>query len=156
MVPNLARTSLLSASKFADAKYVTILTPNEVLIFDDWGDLKITITQKAILKEWRCKTSGLWRVLLKPMVINQNEDTILLDQPNPEHTVNIAYELPSTEQLIRYLHACVGYPTKETWVKAIISGNYVSWPGLNLNKVNKCYPEIDKNQKDTCDKSAKA
>ena len=32
VVPGLARNSLLSASKFADAKYVTVLTPDKVLI----------------------------------------------------------------------------------------------------------------------------
>ena len=71
------------------------------------------------------------------MAINQNEYTILLDRPKPEHTVNSAYELPSTEQLIQYLHASAGYPTKESWAKAIIAGNYVLWTGLNMNKVNK-------------------
>ena len=43
VVPGLARNTLLSASKFADAKYVSVLTPEEVLIFDDLGDLQLTI-----------------------------------------------------------------------------------------------------------------
>ena len=38
MEPNLARNSLLRASKFTNAKYVTVLTTEEVLIFDDFGD----------------------------------------------------------------------------------------------------------------------
>ena len=50
MVPNLARNSLLSASKLADAKYVTVLTPEEVLTFDDLGDLKLTISKEDIFK----------------------------------------------------------------------------------------------------------
>ena len=112
VVPGLARNSLLSVIKFADAKYVTVLTSDEVLIFDDLGDLKLTITQEAILKGWRCKTTGLWRVPLTPVMLDKKEDTILLDRPNPKHAINSAYELPSTEQLIRYLHACAGYPTK--------------------------------------------
>ena len=106
MVPNLAQNSLLKASKFANAKYVTVLTPEEVLMFDYLGDLQLTTFQEAILKGWRCKTSGFWRVPLNPMVINQNKDTILLDRPNLEHAVNSAYELPITEQLIRYIHVC--------------------------------------------------
>ena len=56
MVPNLAQNSLISARKRSDAKYVTILTPEEVLMFDDLGDLQLTIPQEAILKGWRCKT----------------------------------------------------------------------------------------------------
>ena len=53
VMPGLARNSLLSARKFADTKYVTVLTPDKVLILDDLGDLKLTITQEAILKGWR-------------------------------------------------------------------------------------------------------
>ena len=53
MVPNLAQNLLLSASKFADAKYVTVLTPEEVLMYDDLGDLQLTIYQESILKGWR-------------------------------------------------------------------------------------------------------
>ena len=60
VVPSLVRNSLLSASKFADAKYITVLAPEEVLIYDDLGELQLTISQKAILKGWRCKTTGLW------------------------------------------------------------------------------------------------
>ena len=70
VVPSLVRNSLLSASKFADAKYVTVLTPEEVLIYDDLGELQLTISQKAILKGWRCKTTGLWRVPLKPDLLD--------------------------------------------------------------------------------------
>ena len=144
-MPGLARNSLLSASKFADAKYVTYLTPDKV--FDDLWDLKLTITQEEILKGWQCKTTGLWRVPLTLVMFEKKEDTILLDRTNPKHAINSAYKLPSTEQLIRYLHACAGYPTKETWVKAIRAGNYVSWPGLTIKKVNKYYPEMDETPK---------
>ena len=52
VVPSLVRNSFLSASKFADVKYVTVLTPKEVLIYDDLGDLQLTISQEAILKVW--------------------------------------------------------------------------------------------------------
>ena len=64
----LARALLLNASKFADAKYVTVLTPDKVLIFDDLRDLKLTITQEEILKGWRCNTTVLWRVHLIPVM----------------------------------------------------------------------------------------
>ena len=48
IVAELRHNSLISASKFADANYVTLLTPDEVLIFD--GDtLQISVDSKAIL-----------------------------------------------------------------------------------------------------------
>ena len=59
VVPGLARNLLLSASKFEDTKYITVLTPE---------DLKLTITQEENLKEWRCKTTGLRRVPLTPVM----------------------------------------------------------------------------------------
>ena len=80
-------------------------------------------------------------------MLDEKQDTILLDRPNPKHAIKSAYELPSTEQLTRYLHACAGYPMKETWVKAIRAGNYVSCPGLTVKKVNKYYPETDETPK---------
>ena len=36
MVPNLSQKSLLSVSKFSDAKYVTVLTPEEAFILMIW------------------------------------------------------------------------------------------------------------------------
>ena len=84
---------------------------------------------------------------MKPVPLDEKTDTILLNRPTPTQEINSAYELPSTKQLIRYLHACAGYPTHETWVKAIRAGNYVSWPGLTVKKVNKFYPETDETPK---------
>ena len=75
------------------------------------------------------------------MVHNKNTDTKFISRPNPDHAINSAYELPSSEQLVRYLHACAEYPTKETWLKEIWAGNYLSWPGLTTKKVNWHYPE---------------
>ena len=37
MVPNLNHNSLMSARKFADAQYITVLTPTKVLVYDDMG-----------------------------------------------------------------------------------------------------------------------
>ena len=39
MVPNSKHNSLMSASKFADAQHITVLTTTEVLVYDDMGDL---------------------------------------------------------------------------------------------------------------------
>jgi hypothetical protein len=57
MVPELKHNSLISASKFADANYITVLTPTEVLIYDGEG-LKIEINKDTVLRGWRDK--DLW------------------------------------------------------------------------------------------------
>ena len=52
MVPDLVEDSLISGPKFAEAGYVTLLTPKELLIFDG-KDLKITVSREAVLRGWR-------------------------------------------------------------------------------------------------------
>ena len=51
-----------------------------------------------------------------------------------------AYDLPSVEALVRYLHAGAGSPVKDTWLKAIKAGNYATWPGLTLQNATKYCP----------------
>ena len=46
IVTDLAQEILISGPKFAEAGYVTLLTPKELLIFDG-EDLKITVSAKA-------------------------------------------------------------------------------------------------------------
>ena len=56
------------------------------------------------------------------------------------------YELPSTKEAIGYMHACTGFPTKTTWLKAIWAGNYATWPNLTAKAVTKHFPESDETQ----------
>ena len=140
IVPDLQHNSLLSASKFADANYVTILTPKEVLIYDG-KDLTITVSSEAILRGWR-EVNGLWRVPLQNDVAPRKSQYLLLTKESEEAIANV-YELPSTEKIVRYLHACAGFPKKHTWLKAIQEGNYATWPHLSAEAVRKHFPESD-------------
>ena len=54
---------------------------------------------------------------------------------------NSVYNLTSTEQAIKWMHAVCGYPVKSTWLKAIKAGNFVSLPLPNKWNVMKYYPE---------------
>ena len=181
MVPSLKHNSLLSGPKFADANYVTVLTPSEVLIFD--GDnLKIQVSKVAILRGWRSKASGLWEVPLDPnekggayhvlpksatnkinsvydkmrkyekmrsdyhaLPRSATDENASVYKLTAEQIQNV-YELPSTKEVIRYLHACAGFPAKTTWMKAIRAGNYATWPHLTLQAVYKHFPESDETQ----------
>jgi hypothetical protein len=40
---------------------------------------------------------------------------------------NSIYNLPSTEQAIKWMQAVCGYPVKWMWLKAIKLGNYMGW-----------------------------
>jgi len=52
MVPGLKNNSLISGPKFADAGYITVLTPTELLIYDGI-DLQMTVNKDAFIKGWR-------------------------------------------------------------------------------------------------------
>ncbi len=62
-------------------------------------------------------------------------------------TSNSIYDLPSTEQAIKWMHTICGYPVKSTWLKAIKVGNYVGWPMLTEHNIHKYYPETIKTAK---------
>ena len=117
-----------------------MLTPTEVLIYN-CDNLKLTVSNEAVLRGWRDKYTGLWEVPLKESVNNIGEDTILLNRSDPKEAMHNVYGLPSTEKTILYLHACTGHPTKSTWLAAIRAGNYLSWPLLTATAVSKHFPE---------------
>jgi hypothetical protein len=154
IVPSLVENSLLSTSKFANAGYTAIYDKNEVNFYDA-KTTKITVSAKAVLKGWHCPRTNLWHIPLVPIVTNLNTDTLILDHPSSQNSLNSmytvktnqishdlvalqmcknycqeyllnVYELPSVRPTIRYLHGVVGFPTKSSWLKAICKGNYLS------------------------------
>jgi hypothetical protein len=145
VVPGM-HTSLISGCKFADADYVTVLDKNELNIYDG-RTTTITISEKAVLKGYRDKQSGLWRIPLKENVANENTDTLLIQRPMPNEAISHVFELPSTEKTIAYYHAAAGFPTKETWISAVRAGNYNTWPMLTVKAIQKYYPETDETPK---------
>jgi hypothetical protein len=60
---------------------------------------------------------------------------------------NSVYNLPSTKQAIKRMHAVCGYPVKSTWLKAIKAGSYVGWSMLNERNLQKYYPKTIKTAK---------
>ena len=50
------------------------------------------------------------------------------------------YTMPN---LLCYLHACAGYPVASTWLQAIHSGYFLTWPGLSPARVQKYLPKSD-------------
>ena len=43
-------------------------------------------------------------------------------------------------ELAQYLHACAGHPPVSTFTKAILNGNYLSWPGIADLSFRKHFP----------------
>ena len=140
VLPALKQNLLVSVGKFSDASYTTIFHPHgEGVTVHKPGTFKLRFWRKPVLQGWR-DANGLWRLS------REQQKPARVQTKNREMAANV-YNLPSTPQAIRYLHAAAGFPVKETWVKAINNGNYVIWPGLTAEAVNKHFPESVETQK---------
>lgn len=114
MVPTLRHNLLISTSKLVDANYHTVFTPNEVLVYDR----EVEASKVPVWKGWRDPESGLWRVPLVEKVTNNNTETKILQHEEmklafEERTLSV-YNLPSKAEVVKHLHAALGFPTKET------------------------------------------
>jgi hypothetical protein len=52
-------------------------------------------------------------------------------------------DLPSIGALVRFYHACLGFPAKQTWFNAIKAGNCDSFDGLTYSNVARYCPDAD-------------
>ena len=155
ITPNITTNSLMSTNKFAAANYITIFDNEEVNIYDA-NDTIIAVTRGAILRGWKCKITGLWRIPLVDMVRNNNTDTVIVNRPPTEFlpsrpppidAIHNVYELKTQPELVRYYHAAAGFPTKPTWTRAIKNKQFASWPGLTVDVVNRHYPDSEETPK---------
>ncbi len=110
ILPGLKRP-LMSMNKIAKEGYTMVFHPNqEGVTLHNPGTIKILTTDKPVLTG--TNSNGLWLVKA-----NENE---------PKEKANHVYSIPSMEGKIRFLHTAAGFPTKETWLKAIKAGNYLT------------------------------
>jgi hypothetical protein len=58
-------------------------------------------------------------------------------QPSPLALANNVQRLRTKEQLCDYLHRAAGHPVKKTWLAAVKSGEYTTWPGLTYELASK-------------------
>jgi hypothetical protein len=133
--------SLMSVGKTADDGTISIFTKDGVTVHKE-QDVLITCKAEPILIGVRDER-GRYRI---PLL--QQKGQWQPRKPSKKARValqqaNSVYDLPSTEQAIKWMHAVCGYPVKSTWIKAIKAGNFIGWPLLTEKNVNKYYPETD-------------
>ena len=145
--------NLLSVGKVSDANTVSVFNKNGVQVYKE-EDVLITYKNKPILVGKR-DSRGRYRIPLvqqkgqwKPRRPSKKAKAYL-------RQANSVYDLPSTEQAIRWMHAVCGFPVKSTWIKAIKAGNYTGWPMLTEKNVNKYYPETNETPKGHMNQSRK-
>ena len=102
--------------------YTTIFHPeNEGVTVHERGTLTIATSNPPVLQGCKEKGDNLW--------------TVSANEEEGEEEANNVYNLPSTKQSIRYLHAAAGFPAKSEWIKVIKAGKYVTWPELTLRSL---------------------
>ncbi len=74
------------------------------------------------------KDTNLYCIPLVPIVLNNNTDRVFVCKPSteflPDHlpptkAIHNIYKLKMQPELVWYLHAAAGFPTKPTWIVAI-------------------------------------
>lgn len=135
-MPKLSTNALLSIKVIVDNGYTTVFHSgsNGTTVYDT-NDKQLDTNLPNMLQG--CQNSqGLWVV---PMTMTE-----------PATHLDVAmnmYDRPSMPEVIQFLHAALGFPTKATLLAAIQHGNLQSFPGLTTDAVNKHFPESDKMQK---------
>ena len=138
-------SSLMSVGKTSDDGTISVFTKDGVTVHKE-EDVLITCKGEPILIGVR-DTNGRYRI---PLV--QQRGQWQPRRPNKRQRkflrqANSVYDLPSTEQAIKWMHAVCGYPVKSTWLKAVKAGNYVGGPMLTERNVKKYYPETSETAK---------
>jgi hypothetical protein len=125
ILPGLAQKSLLYVGQLCDSGYAVTCTATKV---------KVTNVGPTILTGQRDKESGLWRVPL---------ETNLPLQLGSEHNARNVYEQKSIQYTITYLYACCFRYVQDTWIKAIQSGHFTTWPCITVENVRKHLQKSD-------------
>ena len=145
--------SLMSVGKISDDGTISIFNKDGVTVHKE-EDVLITCKGEPILIGTRDE-HGRYRIPL-----TQHRGQWQPRQPTKRakaalQQANSVYDLPSTEQAIKWLHAVCGYPVKSTWLKAVKAGNYIGWPLLTEHNVRKYYPETTETPKGHLNQSRK-
>ena len=145
--------SLMSVGKTCDDGTVAIFTQSGVTVHKD-TDVLITCQGEPLLIGAR-DAHGRYRI---PLTQHKGRWQPRRPSKKARQTLrhaNSVYDLPSTEQAIRWLHAVCGYPVKSTWLKAVQAGNFMGWPLLTVRNIQKYFPETVETPKGHLNQSRK-
>eukprot|EP00956_Cyclotella_meneghiniana_P007409 scaffold10112_cov34-Cyclotella_meneghiniana.AAC.2 len=140
VVPELKPKALVSVSPLANNGYTTIFHPyDEGVTVHDANTFELTFNAPPVLQGCR-NTAGLWTVPI-------TDHATISQSLNVDEAAMNVYELPSTKEVVRFLHAALGFPTKATLLTAAKKGNLITFPGLTPENITKHFPESDETQK---------
>ncbi len=136
----MSQTALMSVATLAKNGYTTVFLPGQegVDIFRA-NNIVISPTAPPALQGGR-DDKGLWMVSI-------------VDEPTISPGIDVAeaamrvYKLPSTKEVLRFLHAALGHPTQATLLTAAQHCNLVTFPCMTPQNVSRHFPESDETQK---------
>jgi hypothetical protein len=138
-------SSLMSVGKTAYDGTISIFTKDGVTIHKEM-DVLITCKGEPILIGVRDEL-GCHRI---PLIQRRGQWQPQRSSKQAQKSLcqaNSVYDLPSTEQAIKWMPLVCGYLVKSTWLKTIKAGNYIGWPMLTECNANKYNPETSKTSK---------
>jgi hypothetical protein len=118
-------TSLMSVGKTADDGTISVFMKESINVFKE-EDVLITCKGRPILIGIR-DDRGRYQILLMQQQGHWQPRCPSKQVQKALRQANSIYNLVSTKQAIKWMHAVCEYPVKSTWLKAIKAGNYVSW-----------------------------
>ena len=102
VLPEMSTKALMSVKQLADQGYTTIFHPHSqgASVHDNDG-FKLVTSKQPLLQGWRDER-GLWTV---PLV----DEAAISEELNIGEAAMNVYELPTTKEVIRFLHAALGF-----------------------------------------------
>jgi hypothetical protein len=155
VLPHLTTHSLVSILKLTDAGYMTVFLPGNLgMTIHSRRSISIWQQCKPVLQGWRDE-NGLWQLGYNDLILmsKQVKQKISPTRTRSQETAANVYSLPSIARVIKYQHAAARFPIKETWLKAIVCGNYASWPGVTATNVKKILSQVCGNTEGTYEKA---
>ena len=129
VVPGMRQRPLMSVATLANNGYTTVFLPGQqgVNVFYA-NDVNISSIAPPTLLGW-WDDRGLW------MVTIANEPQISPSMDVAKTAMSV-YELPSTQEVMRFLHAALGHPTRATLLTAAQHGNLVTFPSMTPENIS--------------------
>jgi hypothetical protein len=65
---------------------------------------------------------------------------------NVEESALNVYDLPTTNEVVRFLHGALGFPTQATLLTSAQKGDLTTFRGMSPKNIKKHFPESDETQ----------
>jgi hypothetical protein len=89
---------------------------------------------RVMLTGRRDPSTGLWHI---PLRMSPTSPTPTPSTNIPSPSANNVHELRTKQNIVQYLHQAASSPVPSTWIKAIDSGFFTTWPGLTSDDLVK-------------------